>query len=573
MRLIGNRRGLVVSVMAAAFMLIFVSVQAAPAQDAKALLNDVNKALRQAEKDMFGGKIDHAIASIPSIQEKLLQVKEADPGNPSLKSAETKFQKLVKDLERRTGKNLGGGSLTAAVGSTPPALPDKPEVKPATAPEAVAPKAAAPSASAAPAKAAVQTKAPTQPAKAEQLPHHARRPAQEAQRDLARIDGYIERLGQPDFNKDQLLGQMDGSVESARKNLEEARAKAAEKGVTAHPTFDEIDQGINEAVDKIAQAKEGHAQASAAASAAAGEVQSDVKVLMDEYEQVKDLFSKASGGVMYYNELEPLQALLTEIEDFEKNRLEGLKSKLAAFGEKYGTTKDEIDKKADGMGYEDPYYRASFAYVELAQGIENIKASRTATAEDLVRRASDMKERSTKGIHDFARFKQQARIKEWGELAARFDSDNAMVKEFMGGLDAWIAEDARTLQAKIDKATFPKQSTDAPKDAAKLTKIIREFLQKEEDRLATQGKESGRVAAVVITGPWKIFKTNILGEPVQYNLPITTAVEVEKEKGMNVMRVYHSTMLTEEYKGVKMAPPFIGATVGDSYYIRPSAVK
>ncbi len=570
MRLIGNRRPFVLAVMAA-IALVFMTMQPVSAQDAKALLNDVNKALRQAEKDMFGGKTDHAVASIPSIQEKLLKAKEADPGNPSLKSVEAKFQKLIKDLERRTGKNLGGGSATAAGASTSTALPDKPKVKPATPPQAAGPKAPVPP-KASPKADEPQAAAP-KPAKSEELPYHARRPAQEAQRELARIDGYIERLGQPDFNKEQLLRQMDGAVESARKNLEEARSKAAEKGVTAHPDFDEIDRGITEAVDKIARAKEGHAQASEAAEAAAGEVQADVKVLRDEYEQVEDLFSKASGGVMYYNELEPLQALLTEIEDFEKSRLEGLTSKLAAFGEKYGATEDEIDKKADAMGYEDPYYRASFAYVELAKGIENIRASRTATAEDLVRRASDMKERSTKGIHDFARFKQQARIREWGELAARFDSDNAMVKEFMGGLDAWIAEDTKTLQAKIDKATFPKQSADAPKDAAKLTKIIREFLQKEEDRLAAEGKESGRVAAVVITGPWKIFKTNILGEPVQYNLPITTAVEVEKEKSMNVMRVYHGTMLTEEYKGVKMAPPFIGATVGDSYYIRPSAVK
>ena len=79
--------------------------------------------------------------------------------------------------------------------------------------------------------------------------------------------------------------------------------------------------------------------------------------------------------------------------------------------------------------------------------------------------------------------------------------------------------------------------------------------------------------AVVVTGPWRVFKKNLLGEPIQYNLPILCAVDYESDKDLNVARVYDSTLLTEEYKGVKMAPPFLGATVGNSYYIRPSALK
>jgi hypothetical protein len=78
---------------------------------------------------------------------------------------------------------------------------------------------------------------------------------------------------------------------------------------------------------------------------------------------------------------------------------------------------------------------------------------------------------------------------------------------------------------------------------------------------------------VVVTGPWRVFKKNILGEPIQYNLPIATAVQTESEKNQNLARVYLSTMLTHEMKGVEKAPPYLGATVGDSYYIRPSAVK
>ncbi len=70
-----------------------------------------------------------------------------------------------------------------------------------------------------------------------------------------------------------------------------------------------------------------------------------------------------------------------------------------------------------------------------------------------------------------------------------------------------------------------------------------------------------------------MFKKNLLEEPIQYGLPIVSAEQVESEKELDLARVYEGTLLTEEYKGVKTAPPFIGAAVGDSYYIRPSAVK
>ena len=112
-------------------MMFFFSGLDSPARaaDVKALIKDANKALRQAERDMFGGKKDKAVAAIETIKGKLLEIKEADPDNPSLKTLEKKFTKLVKDLERRTGKDLGGGSLTAAGTSTQTKLPPEPKAE------------------------------------------------------------------------------------------------------------------------------------------------------------------------------------------------------------------------------------------------------------------------------------------------------------------------------------------------------------------------------------------------------------------------------------------------------------
>ena len=184
-----------------------------------------------------------------------------------------------------------------------------------------------------------------------------------------------------------------------------------------------------------------------------------------------------------------------------------------------------------------------------------------------------MKDQTSKGISDFARPEQYKRIKAWGELAAQLDRDNPRVKEFNSGLDSWVKEDMKALNAKIDKVTWRGHADNAPDNAGKLSKIAVEFLQKEENKRAERNIEVGKVLAVVVTGPWRVFKKNLLGEPIQYNLPILCAVKYESDKDLNVARVYDSTLLTQEYKGVKMAPPFLGATVGNSYYIRPSALK
>jgi hypothetical protein len=525
------------------------------AQDAKTMLKEVNQGLRQAERDMFAGNNDKAIASLDPLKEKLTALQAADPNNPGLKAAQNKYEKLVKDLERRTGKNLGGGTLTATETSSQPALPAKPE---ATA----MPETAAPAKSVQAEKAGGTAK----------LPYDARAPYSKATSEISRIDGYIERLQNPDFNRDQVVKNMDLTLSSARENLDKARALAAEKGVTQHPDFEKAEADLAAANQKATDAKAAYEDAKVAAAAQSKEVDADVKALLDEYNRVEPVFAKATGYVSYYNDLETVKALIADIESFEKNERDNLEAKMAAFAHKYGATGDEIDKKADAMGYSGQA-RASFPYTGLSQGIENVEKTRVVMADDLIRRAQDMKDQTSKGIHDFARPKQYQRIRGWGEMAARFDPDNPRVKEFNSGLDAWIAEDMKTLNAKVDKVTWPENASNAPGDAKELCKVAVEFLQKEEDRRAAENKEVGRILAVVITGPWRVFQKNILGEPIQYNLPILCAVQYESDKDLNVARVYDSTLLTEERKGVAMAPPFTGATVGNSYYIRPSAVK
>ena len=554
-----------------ALSLIFLMHQTTQAVDAKTLLKQVSKELRQAERDMFAGKSDKAIFALEPIKKRLIELKAADPNNPGLKTAENKYKKLVKDLERRTGKDLGGGTLTAAKTSTQTELPPKPEAK--SMPEKSPPATAAGDAkttAVATASTAQATKAATQA----KLPHEARRPLSQSTSQIGRVDGYIKKLLDPKstFNKKQLVDNMDKSIALARTKFDEAKALSAKKGVTSHPDFDKTEADLAAAEQKAGKAKQQYEATKTAAAASSKEVDADVKALLVKYNRVKPLFEKATGYVTHYNDLEPVKGLLSQIEDFEKSDLNKIHDAVKAFAQKYGSTREKIDQKAEAMGYSGQG-RASFPYTALSEGIENVQKTRTVMADDLIRRASDMKDRTSKGISDFARPKQHNIIKAWGKLAAQFDQDNPRVKEFNSGLDSWIEEDMKALNAKIDKATWPGRADNAPGNADKLSDIAVKFLQKEENKRAQKNIEVGKVLAVAVTGPWRVFKKNLLGEPIQYNLPILCAVQYKSDKDLNVVRVYDSTLLTEEYKGVKMAPPFLGATVGNSYYMRPSALK
>ena len=262
--------------------------------------------------------------------------------------------------------------------------------------------------------------------------------------------------------------------------------------------------------------------------------------------------------------------MIFKIEDFEQNELANVRKKMEAFAAKYGSTREEIDKKAEMMGYSGQY-RASFPYTALAEGIENIKKTRVVMAEDLAKKAN---ERLGKigNVHDFFVAEQFGEVKTWFKMASRYDPENPKVKEALSGIDQQIAQGMKDLHDRIDKRTWPGHASNAPKDAGKLAKTALSWFKASPD-WGKRDKDPRQPLAVAVTGPWSIQKKNILGEPIMYGLPIILAVQVDSDKELGVARVYVLTMRTAEMRGVKMEPPFDHITVGDSYYIRPAAVK
>ena len=545
------------------------------AGDSDALLKQVDKDLRQAERDMFGGKTEKAIASLENINISLQKIKADDPNNPKLKTAENKYNKLVKDLERRTGKSLGGGTLTAATASTATEMAPKPEAKelPASSTQASTEKAVAASAGSAAAAQTTVNKATTSSNAAVKLPYDARKPMSEAERNLSSLERDIDKLADPGYggNKDQLVSNMEKKIAQTKNSLGEAKEFAAAKGVTSHPDFDAVESQIVIAEKEIAAAKSGHEANKAVAAAAANEVEADVADLKALYDKAEPVFSKAPGNVIYYNDLKVVEDVIVQIESFEKNDLANVESKMELFASKYGSTKQEIDKKADAMGYVNNYYRASYAYTELAAGIENVAKTRDVMAEDLVRRTQSELSTISKGaeLHIIDRY---AKVKEWLAMAIRYQPDNPKVKELQGSIDAQIATGMKEFNTRVDGRSWPDNASNAPSNADDLANVALDWFKNSPD----WGKRSSKVRhplAVTVTGPWSVQKRNLLGNPIMYGLPIKLAVMVDEDKELNVARVYELTMRTVEQAGAKMEPPFDHITVGNSYFIRPEKVK
>lgn len=528
------------------------------AQDSGAMLKTVDKDLRQAERDMFNGKTEKAITALENIETMLTKIKADDPSNPKLSMAENKFKKLVKDLERRTGKSLGGGTKTSEAVSTSAQLPAKP-----TAPSVIKQDAKA------------GTKKSVKPAtsSAEKVPYAARKPLDSAKRMLTTLEGNLNNLKDPAYsgNKDQLLENIEKKIVQIQSSLDEAKKLAAEKGVNSHPDFDEVTAQVSDAKQSVASAKSGYEENKAAVAAASKEVDTDVATLKAEYDKVLPVFEKATGYVFSYNDLKTLEDVIVPIEKFEKNDLANVKSKMKTFAAKYGTTKDVIDKKANAMGYEATYYRASYPYTELAAGIENVSKTRDVMAEDIVRRIKTELDGISKGA-DFVILDRYEKVKSWLKMAVRYQPQNPKVKELNGSIDQRIKDGMKEFHARVDKKEWPAHASNAPSDANSLAKASLNWFKNSPD-WAKRSSDVRHPLAVTVTGPWSVQKKNLLGEPIMYGLPIKLAVRVDKDKELNVVRVYDLTMRTAEARGVKMAPPFNSITVGNSYFIRPNKIK
>ncbi|MBN2134491.1 MAG: hypothetical protein JW737_02050 [Acidobacteria bacterium] len=517
-------------------------------EDPKTMLNNANTQLRQCERLMFSGKYDELIAGIKDIQGILDTVKQTEPANPQIKTIEMKIEKIVKDVERRTGKNLGGGTGTTNATGSAPKLPDKPEVKP------VSPSAPSSSASSAP--------------KEIKLPYNARKPFQDAERKANSMHNDIEMFKSADRDdiRELYLKRLGQGITESRENLKQAREIAANEGLTDYPGFTEVEEKINSAEKEYLKLKEQYSQAGAAAAEAAGEVQTDCDAIREEYNRLQDTFNKV--GNTYFNDLEPVKKILGIIEHFEQNEAPGVRAKIDAFAAKYGQTEEEIVRKTDSLGYTNNYgYNGAYGWKSLKEGLEKVAQARQALAGELLNKLN-AQVANWPSMHDFARRENHNTTREFMEMAKKLAPDNTNVTNASAELEQKIADDLKALFQKIDQKEWPGNSSG--KEAKEAMKW---FEESEDWGKRPAGKETRTPLGVAIHGEWSVQARDITGTPTMYGLPVFIAVQVDTEKSENLTRVYDVTMRNLESGNAKPEPPFHSITVGNSWYIRPNKIK
>jgi hypothetical protein len=380
---------------------------------------------RQSERQMFNGKKDEAVTILLEAQAAFAGAKAAEPENPQVKGMESKLNKLQKDLERRIGRPIGAESEPAP--SPAPAAASPPKVSTAAGPKQAAPPPAAPA-----------QQAPAKPAASAQLPYHARQPMQKAQSQLRSMEGNFKSLetAHPDMVQ-SLLSRIENNIKQAKTMLQSAMEEAAKAGVNEHPDLTAVSTAIADAEKRWQEAAAKNAEQAAQAAAGAEVVNTDCDALKNESERLRETFDKC--GLLHYNDLAPLNEQIQLIEAFEQNELDGLKEKLQAFENKYGSSRDEIDKNANAAGYSGND-RASMGWSILSEGIARIADTRTQMAEDIIKRVESMVN-NLKNLHDFSRRENHGTTREWLEIAERYSSDHPNVQQMRQSIESRLQED------------------------------------------------------------------------------------------------------------------------------------
>ena len=516
--------------------------------------------LRSAQSLFFNGKREEAAATLVAGYAKIQQLRQANAADARLAGLEARAAKLKTDLEKRMGKtiDLASGAVAdkpAATASGASPLPARPVPPPA---------AAAPAVSGAP---AAGTSA--------KLPYHAAQAMGEVEKRFRSIEGPYARFdyyrGRGEFDAIvQALDGIDQSLAEIPALIEAVRKLAAEKGVASHPDFDAADARIEREKARSAEARRTAGRQATASAAASGAVAADVDALASAYDRLRAaVFGQALGGAIHYADLVPVKELAVAIENFERNEQAQAEAMLADFAARYGATREAIDAKVSEQGYSGDV-RPGSLYEDFREGIANVAQTRKAMGADLLRRAQEDLD-GLAAAHDFFRAERRARAKEFADLAARFDPASAEIRQFAASLPARFAEDDQAAQAKIDDRQW--SGSVAGKKAEEEAGL--KFFREDPDWGARPAGQEPRIpVAVAITGDWTVQKTDILGHPVMYGVPARVAVEVPAERAaQDVLRVYSVTLRTAESADARQTPPFREITVGDSFYIRPGAVK
>ncbi|NLI80023.1 MAG: hypothetical protein GX442_26700 [Candidatus Riflebacteria bacterium] len=368
---------------------------------------------------------------------------------------------------------------------------------------------------------------------------------------------------------DALLTAKEGKTDEARDSFKQLDSRVegakAEAGAADHPGF----KRFLAAYDKLkAEAGTLFAQA----DTARGGIDKEVADLTATYGKVQTWFQeieKRKGGGTEEAILAAMSELATMTENFEKNDLPAVTKQMEEFAAKYGKSSMEIDNKILEVNGKNDYNPSpGYVYDRLSEYLAKSKEMKTERAADLYADAV----RTLDGISEFAEKIQVERMlvcKTKLQLAAQLDPANAPVKERLAGVDAEIASRSTTLEKEIDERVWAGHSPtfQGPGSADALAAEAVTYLK----NTGWEANPPKELLAVRIVGPWTNGDKNLLGEFINYQLPIEAVFRMKgpAEEAKDLARVFEFSLYTQDKV---YSPPFSKSAILGSWYMRASKV-
>ncbi|MCK5852248.1 hypothetical protein KAH27_04385 [bacterium] len=264
--------------------------------------------------------------------------------------------------------------------------------------------------------------------------------------------------------------------------------------------------------------------------------------------------------------------ILAVLENYDKNTEPKLQKQLDDFSKKYGNNATEINNTIksivtiDWKSGKHPTTSAGETYESLKKLMANVKQAKLNKAVDFIKESEGV-ERTINSFDTQATRENFAKLKEELNMALKFDPDNEQAKKMLVNADTKEKEKFAAINKKIDEAKWPGNYKNFDGDSKKLSAVALEYFKNDEGWGARE-KNPEHCIAVAIRGDWGSHKKNLLGQTIQWYLPVYLAVYSDNIKDKTIARVFELSLLTKEEKNVKKEPPFTGITVGNIWKIR-----
>jgi hypothetical protein len=364
---------------------------------------------------------------------------------------------------------------------------------------------------------------------------------------------------------------------SVERGLGEAREALATFRSDYPEAADHADvQAVEQRIAALDQALAGQAQAAAKASAAAESAgagaQADAERIIALRDKHGDVLDSIHGrSVVYYDDPESAREGLETIEAAEA-AAEEIRPLMQTVAERYGRERGAITEAMDaaGVSVDKANYMVAANAHDLFEFLEQLAGTRSASAQTLV----DGVRSRLDDLDDFAANIQQQRLAqalEMIEIAQEIDPNHPELGSLRVAVEAAASEKQAEQMARIESAEWPGHvaSFEGPGSIEQLSRSVHEYLSNDRDWGQREVKPQ-EILSVAVRGPWQVAERDILGQPVQWRLPVLVAVTDEELRPDGIARAYELSMVAMEgaANDAPKSPPWDGFWVGDNFFLK-----